>query len=98
MDQSVPFEGVLGNTCELRLLQFLLPLDDMYFSASDLAEEVDANLTEVHEEVQKLVAWEVLFVSEEIPPKYTLNSKSPIVYGIEILNNGLISCILRKSR
>ena len=35
-----PFEGLLGNNCELRMLEYLLPLDGMDFNITKLAEEV----------------------------------------------------------
>ena len=38
--ESGTFEGLLGNNCELRMLEYLLPLDGMDFNITELAEEV----------------------------------------------------------
>ena len=35
-----PFDGLLGNNCELRMLQYLLPLEGIEFNTAELAEEV----------------------------------------------------------
>ena len=36
---ALPFEGVFGNNCELRVMEFLLPLRSMEFNITELAEE-----------------------------------------------------------
>jgi len=36
---SNPFEKILGNTCEMRIIEFLLPLEDLEFNVTELAEE-----------------------------------------------------------
>lgn len=91
MDPAPPFEGVFGNTCELRLLQFLLPLEGMWFSVSELAEEeAGADQDTIEVSVQKFVAWGILSSSPESPPTYTLDPASPIVRSLNILNNSLI--------
>jgi DNA-binding MarR family transcriptional regulator len=37
---SGPFEGLLGNNCELRMLEYLLPLEGVEFNIAELAEEI----------------------------------------------------------
>jgi hypothetical protein len=35
-----PFEGLFGDTCETRLLQFLLPMYGIEFDMAELTEEI----------------------------------------------------------
>lgn len=88
MDLTPPFEGLFGNTCELRLLQFLLPRDGMSFSAAELADEIEADTPSVEKIAQKFVAWGILSVDSS--PAYTLDPTSPIVRSLNVLNNSLI--------
>lgn len=88
MDSTPPFEGLFGNTCELRLLEFLLPLDSMSFSAAELADEIEADTSSVEKIAQKFVAWGIL--SADSSPAYTLDPASPIVRSVNVLNNSLI--------
>ncbi len=52
-----PFEGIFGNTCELRLIEFMLPLDDMYFNVSELAEEAGVSRTTAGKIAKKFIDW-----------------------------------------
>jgi len=96
MNQTPPFEGIFGDTCELRLLQSLLPMDDTALSISKLAEKADTNLTEANEAVLKFVAWEILSSSRDQDElKYTLNSNSSIIRSMAIVNSSVIRLMLR---
>ncbi len=88
-----PFEKVLGNTCEMRLLEFLLPLSDMEFNITELAEETGVSRVTVGRVVKKFVTWEILNRSTGKIPMYSINPESPIVKSIEILNNSIIELI-----
>ena len=55
-----PFEGLLGNNCELRMLEYLLPLDGMDFNITELAEEVGVSKITATRIATKFVEWEIL--------------------------------------
>ncbi len=93
-----PFEKVLGNTCEMRLLEFLLPLSDMEFNITELAEETGVSRVTVGRVVKKFVTWEILNRSTGKIPMYSINPESPIVKSIEILNNSIIELMLGEER
>ncbi|MCP1715465.1 DNA-binding GntR family transcriptional regulator [Methanocalculus alkaliphilus] len=93
-----PFEGILGNTCELRLLEFLLPLEGMEFNITELSEEVGVSRVTVGRVVKKFVAWGILNVNNRKIPRYSINSSSPIIRGLEIVNNALIRRIIAEEK
>ncbi|MCK9278853.1 MAG: ArsR family transcriptional regulator, partial [Methanoculleus sp.] len=60
-----PFEGVFGNTCELRLLEFLLPLYDMKFNVTELSEEAGVSRVTAGRVVKKFVEWGILIATND---------------------------------
>ena len=93
-----PFEGVFGNTCELRLLEFLLPLDDMKFNITELSEEAGVSRVTVGRVVKKFVEWGILTATNDPIPRYSINPASPIVRSIDTMNNALIGRMLGDER
>ena len=91
-----PFEGLLGNNCELRLLQYLLPLHGIEFNIAELAEEVGVSKVTVTRVVKKFAEWGVLKLPRTIgnTAYYTINRESPVVKSVEQFNNVLIENIL----
>ena len=55
-----PFEGLLGNNCELRMLEYLLPFDGMDFNITELTEEVGVSKITATESQQNLLNGEYL--------------------------------------
>ncbi|CVK34330.1 conserved protein of unknown function [Methanoculleus bourgensis] len=68
-----PFEGVFGNTCELRLLEFLLPLDGMKFNITELSEEAGVSRS-------RLAGWSrSLSNGKSSPPPMTRSPGTPLI-------------------
>lgn len=93
-----PFEGLFGNTCELRILEFLLPLSDMEFNVTELAEEAGVSRVTAGRVVKKFVSWGLLNVGTGRVPLYSINTSSSIVRYIDDLNNALIEKMLGEER
>jgi hypothetical protein len=93
-----PFEGLFGNTCELRILEFLLPLSGVEFNVTELAEEAGVSRVTAGRVVKKFVSWDLLNVGAGRIPLYSINADSPIVRRIEDLNNALIEKMLGEER
>lgn len=93
-----PFEGILGNTCELRLLEFLLPLEGMEFNITELSEEVGVSRVTVGRVVKKFVAWKILNVNNRKIPRYSINPSSSVVKALETMNNALIARIIGEEK
>jgi len=91
-----PFEGVFGNTAELRVMEFLLPLKDLDFNISELAEEVGISRPTATKVVNKFVEYNVMKISriQSGTTYYDLNGDSPFVTLFEDLNNLIIEQIL----
>lgn len=97
---TMPFEGLLGNNCELRMLEYLLPLEGVEFSIVELAKEVGVSRVAAIRIINKFTEWRVLK-----PPRtvgniayYSINHESPIVRSIEQFNNSLIENILGEEK
>ena len=93
-----PFEGLFGNTCELRILEFLLPLSDMEFNITELAEEAGVSRVTAGRVVKKFVACGLLNVGAGKVPLYSINTDSSIVRRVDDLNNALIEKMLGEER
>lgn len=90
-----PFEGVLGNNCELRLIQFLLPLEGIDFNITELAEEVEISRVTATKVVKKFTEWGLLLAKKSgNSTYYSINMQSPIVASIQQVNNALIETML----
>lgn len=91
-----PFEGLLGNNCELRMLEYLLPLEGIEFGITELAEEICVSKVIATRVVKKYVDWGVLKLVRTIDNTsyYGINHGSLIVKSIEQLNNILIENII----
>ncbi len=91
-----PFEGLLGNSSELRMIEYLLPLDRIEFSIGELAKNVGISKIIADRNVKKFVKWGLLSITRKTGSisYYSINQNSPIVKCIEQFNNALIENIL----
>ena len=91
-----PFEGLLGNNCELRLIEYLLPLEGIDFNITELAEGVGVSRVTVTRIVKKFVDWEILNSTRAAGNivHYSINSNSSIVKCVEQFNNALVERII----
>lgn len=96
----VPFEGLLGNGCELKLIEFLMPLKNMEFNLTELAEEVSVSRPTVDHVVKKFVKWGLMKVAHTYGKTkyYALNEDSGFVKVFEDLNNRLVEQILGQEK
>lgn len=91
-----PFEGLLGNNCELRILEFLVPQHGVDYNVSELAEEIDVTRQTVSKVIKKFEQWELVKPTKTVRNStyYTINEKSPFVETIVQFNNRIIEKIL----
>ena len=87
-----PFEGIFGNTCELRIIEFLLPLKGIGFNISELAEEAGVSRATAAKVINKFIGYGIMTVSREQDgtKHYKVNPGSPFVKLFEDLNNIII--------
>ena len=90
-----PFEGLLGNCDELKIIEYLLPLNGIKFNITELSQDLEISVSKITEIVDKFVEWKLLkSITEENIKYYSINHESPIVKSIEQFNNALIENIL----
>ncbi len=92
----LPFEGLLGNSCELKIIEFLMPLKEMEFNLTELAMEVNVSRPTAGRIVKKFVKWGLMKVAHTHGKTkyYALNEESGFVKVFEDLNNRLVEQIL----
>ena len=93
---SKPFEGLFGDSSELRLVQFMLPSKGLEFNISELARGTGVTRQTLVHVVKKLVNWNVLKIASKHGNAnyYALNEDSGFVDAFESLNNCIIEQIL----
>jgi DNA-binding transcriptional regulator GbsR (MarR family) len=93
---SAPFERVFGDTSELRVIQFLLPMNGLEFNISDIARGADVSRQALNNVVKKLLKWNVLKITSKHGNAnyYALNGKSGFIEAFENLNNRIIEQML----
>jgi hypothetical protein len=91
-----PFEGILGNSSALRILEFLLPREDLEFNIQELADKVGVSWPTAHKVIEKYVEWNILKGVQEHGNAmyYELNKDSSLVALFEDFNNLVIEGIL----
>ena len=92
----VPFEKIFGDTSELRVIQFLMPMKDYEFNISDLARGSGVSRQVLNSVVRKLLKWHVLkIVSKHSNANYyALDKDSGFLGAFEDLNNCIIEQML----
>jgi len=89
---AAPFEGLFGDTSELRTIQFLLAVKDLKFNISELARETHISRQTMMRVVAKLTKWNVLKIAGKYGGAnyYSLNEASGFIKALEDLDNCII--------
>ncbi len=93
---TAPFEGLFGETSELRVIQFLLPLKGLEFNISELARGTGVSRQTMISVVKKLTKWGVLkLMSRHGNARYyAINDDSGFIEAFEALNNCIVEQML----
>jgi DNA-binding transcriptional ArsR family regulator len=90
-----PFEGLFGDTCETRLLQFLLPMYGIEFGMAELVEEIGLTRQSIAKAAKKFAERGMVTIRKEgRTPLYSINEKSPLVQRLEDFDNSLIESMI----
>jgi hypothetical protein len=86
------FDGLMGNTSNLRVISFLLPLTHAKFTEKDLIEEVGVSKPTMIKVIRKLVEYELITQVEKRGNStyYRVNTASPFIKAFEDLDNLII--------
>jgi DNA-binding transcriptional regulator GbsR (MarR family) len=87
-----PFEGLLGNTVELRILERLIASPDLDFNVTELADMTHMSRGSCSKAVAKFLEWKMLTLSQTRGgiDYYQLNGEQPIVQAISTFNDALL--------
>lgn len=91
-----PFEGILGNNCELRLLEYLMSLPDFDFNITELAKVSGVSRQSTDRVIKKFLKWNIVNMERKIGniSVYKLNRGSPLVAATYEFNNRIIENLL----
>lgn len=90
-----PFGGLLGDTCETRLLQFMLPMYGIEFDMADLVDEIGMTRQSIAKSLNKFAARDMVKIRKEgRTPLYSINEESPLVKRLEDFDNSLIESLI----
>ena len=91
-----PFEGILGNSCELQVIDYLLALPNFDFNISELSRKMGVSRSSIDRIVKKFLRWNILKITVKRGNVifYQINKNSVIVREMYNLNNGIIDIIL----
>lgn len=91
MNVKQPFGGLFSDTCETRLLQFLLPMYGIEFKMADLTEEIKLTRQSISKVMKKFSDRGMVKIRKEgRTPLYSINEDSPLVKRLEDFDNALI--------
>jgi len=93
---SAPFEGLLGNSNELKIIQFLLPLGSLEFNISEIARGTGVTRQTLEPVIRKLNKWHVIKIASKHGNAnyYVMDGNSGFIEVFEDLNNRLIEQML----
>jgi len=90
-----PFEGLFGDTCETRLLQFLLPMYGIEFDMADLTGEIKLTRQSISKAMKKFSERGMVKIRKEGRTwLYSINEESPLVKRLEDFDNSLIESMV----
>jgi predicted transcriptional regulator len=90
-----PFGGLFGDTCETRLLQFILPMYGIEFEMADLTEEIKLTRQSISKVMKKFSDRGMVKIRKEGRTwLYSINEESPLVKRLEDFDNALIESIV----
>lgn len=91
-----PFSGVFGNSNELKVIQFLMPLKNMEFNISEIARGTGVSRQTLGPFIKKLAKWNVLRITSKHGDAnyYAMDEDSGFIGAFENLNNRIIEQML----
>jgi len=90
-----PFEGLFGDTCETRLLQFLLPMYGIEFDMAELVEEIGLTRQSIAKAMKKFSDRGMVKIRKDGRTwLYSINEESPLVKRLEDFDNSLIESMV----
>lgn len=95
-----PFEGLMGNTCNLRVIEYLLPLKNTKFNEKDLIEDIGVSKPTIIKAIRKFTEYELIKKVEQVGNSiyYKVNSASPFIPLFEDVDNLIIQHLVGEEK
>jgi hypothetical protein len=94
-DFRPPFEGIFGDTSELRIVQFLMAVPELQFTSEEIQEGENVPKEGFDTAIDKLVSWNVVKkVEKNDEVLYFMSRDNNFMVSFEDLNNSIIIEIL----
>ncbi|MFA5312372.1 MAG: hypothetical protein WC375_03505 [Methanomassiliicoccales archaeon] len=92
MNRDRPFEGVLGNSVELRLIEHLISMPKMDFNITELTRLTGVSRASTNMAAKKFLEWGII---KNVGKRgnmtlYKIDLESPIVVSVSRFNNSLM--------
>lgn len=90
-----PFEDILGNTYKLRIIEFMLPLNDIEYSIEELSKTLNISEKNIRTALLTFYKWKMFnrTVSNNIE-LYSINKNSQIMNTLQDFNLAIIDLII----
>lgn len=87
-----PFEGILGNTKELRVLERLIASPRIEFNPTDLGRMTGVSRDSAIKTIEKLTQWNIIIFSSRKGNMdfFKLNEEEPMVIALKAFNDSII--------
>lgn len=87
-----PFEGIFGNTVELRILEKLIAQPDAEFNVSELGTMTGVSRESASKVIEKFLTWNIMVrtTRKGNMDLFRLNTEEPIVVSMDTLNDSII--------
>lgn len=88
----LPFEGILGHTVELRIMERLIASPDVEFNITELAEMAGVHRDSASLVIQKFLRWNMLTLTSRKGnvDRFKLNPEEPLVTFFTAFNEAII--------
>jgi len=87
-----PFEGILGNTIELRIIEKLIAMPDAEFNVTELGNMAGVHRDSASKVIEKFLRWNII---RKVARKgnmdlFQLNTYEPLVISMNTFNDSII--------
>ena len=87
-----PFEGILGNTVELRIIEKLIAMPDAEFNVTELGNMSGVHRDSASKVIEKFLRWNII---QKVSRRgnmdlFQLNSDEPLVISMNTFNDSII--------
>jgi len=97
-DSEKPFEGILGNSSEVKIIEHLMSCPHFEFTINDIMEQVGVSRPSASEVIKKFIKWNMVIKTKEVGNTrfYQLNDRSGLAILLTDFSDELIRLIIRE--